>query len=134
MTKKILLCVYHFIAHDISQYFQEKGYDVQLMGYYENGDYSKVWRNDPQTVLEQIAEKPDLFFTLNSQHLDPSGRTARLLKSLKIPVINWYLDNPFSSISPWFVQNRSISPGHNVELWCIDKYQTKKLAQIGYNA
>ncbi|GEM_PF-4308412 len=128
--KRILLCVYHFIAQDIAIFFKSKGWDVELLGYYENNNPNKVWRHDTNTILKQISNKPTLFFTLNSQHLDK--RICRLLRSQKIPVINWFLDDPFSSISPWYIHNNYLTPSETTTLWCIDPIQTQKLAKLGF--
>ncbi len=55
---------------------------------------------DPTRTLDEIPEllsqgRPDLFFSVNFQGLDPYGQVYHLLRAAGVTVAAWCVDNPF---------------------------------------
>ena len=74
------------LAHELSRAFTSQGVTVRLV----------PESMSPRETLGRLKEeRPDLFFSVNFQGLDPLGQNHALLRHAGVRVCVWCVDNPF---------------------------------------
>ena len=53
----------------------------------------------PDFLLHALDEEPALFFSVNLQGLLPGGRVPEMLRQAGVPVLAWFVDNPWHILS-----------------------------------
>ena len=117
-----------FIDPECTLAFQRLGHEVKTIRLERNPVHPDITL--PYNIIERVGEivafMPDLIFMVNGNGIDERGLIPRIAAVLKIPLVLWYVDRPFT-LENW--NSANISP--TTVIFVTDRTYVSDLKSLG---